>query len=148
SKASIYNADQIEIGDNSRIDDFCLISGRVCIGKNVHIAGMCLVAGGSLGVYFEDFSGISYGVRIFSQSDDYFGHYLTGPTIPSQYKREIKAPVYIRKHVIVGTSSVVLPGVDVAEGCSVGAMSLVTKSTDPWTIVLGVPAKKYKDRSK
>ena len=26
-KASIYNADQIEIGDNSRIDDFCVISG-------------------------------------------------------------------------------------------------------------------------
>ena len=25
-KASIYNHDQIEIGDNSRIDDFCVIS--------------------------------------------------------------------------------------------------------------------------
>jgi len=27
TKASIYNIDQIEIGDNSRIDDFCVISG-------------------------------------------------------------------------------------------------------------------------
>ena len=37
-KASIYNADQIELGDNSRIDDFCVISGKVSIGRNVHIA--------------------------------------------------------------------------------------------------------------
>ena len=28
NKACIYNADQIEIGDNSRIDDFCVISGK------------------------------------------------------------------------------------------------------------------------
>jgi UDP-3-O-[3-hydroxymyristoyl] glucosamine N-acyltransferase len=36
-KASIYNCDQIEIGDNSRVDDFCIISGKIKIGRNVHI---------------------------------------------------------------------------------------------------------------
>ena len=46
-KASIYNTDQIEIGDNSRIDDFCVISGKVSIGRNVHIAVFCNIAGGS-----------------------------------------------------------------------------------------------------
>jgi len=30
-KASIYNCDQIEIGDNSRIDDFCVVSGKIKI---------------------------------------------------------------------------------------------------------------------
>ena len=28
-KASIYDAHNIQIGDNSRIDDFCVISGNV-----------------------------------------------------------------------------------------------------------------------
>lgn len=148
AKASLYNTDQMEIGDNSRIDDFCVISGKISIGKNVHIAPMCLVAGAKVGVYFEDFSGISYGVQVFSQSDDYSGGFLTGPTIPAEYKRELKSPVFIRKHVIVGASSVILPGVDLAEGCSVGAMSLVTKSTQPWTIVVGIPARILKSRHK
>ena len=44
-KASIYNFDKMEIGDNSRIDDFCVISGSVKIGSNVHITPFCLVAG-------------------------------------------------------------------------------------------------------
>ncbi|MBK2297214.1 acyltransferase, partial [Francisella philomiragia] len=43
-KASIYNHDQIEIGDNSRIDDFCVISGKLQIGRNVHITPQCLIA--------------------------------------------------------------------------------------------------------
>jgi UDP-3-O-[3-hydroxymyristoyl] glucosamine N-acyltransferase len=55
-KASIYNADLIEIGDYSRIDDFCVLSGRISIGRNVHIAVYCNIAGGTEGVIFEDFS--------------------------------------------------------------------------------------------
>ena len=146
AKASIYDADQLEIGDNSRIDDFCVISGKISIGRNVHIAAMCLVAGGKEGVYLADFCGLSYGVRVFSQSDDYLGEFLTGPTIPAQYKSESKKPVHIGRHVIIGASSVVFPGVNLAEGCSVGAMSLVTKSFQPWTILIGIPAKELKKR--
>jgi len=66
-KASIYNCDQIEIGDNSRIDDFCVISGKITIGKNVHITPTCLVAGGLEGIVFEDFTTIAYGVQVFTQ---------------------------------------------------------------------------------
>ncbi|PVV78300.1 O-acetyltransferase, partial [Pseudomonas sp. HMWF011] len=54
---------------------------------------------------------------------------------------------HIGRHVIIGTSSIVLPGVTLAEGCSVGAMSMITKSTDPWGIYFGVPAKRLKNRS-
>jgi galactoside O-acetyltransferase len=50
-KASIYNAETISIGDHSRIDDFCVLSGRVAIGRNVHIAMFCNVAGGSERAY-------------------------------------------------------------------------------------------------
>ena len=34
-KASFYNCNEIVIGDNSRIDDFCVISGNVSIGRNL-----------------------------------------------------------------------------------------------------------------
>jgi len=147
-KASIYNPDQIELGDFSRIDDFCVISGRVAIGKYVHIAPFCLVAGGEKGIFMDDFSGLAYGVQVFSQSDDYSGRTLTNPTVSDKFKSERKAAIRIGRHVIIGASSMVFPGVDLAEGCSVGAMTLVNKSTQPWGIYVGNPARRVKDRKK
>ncbi|MCL1112994.1 acyltransferase [Shewanella basaltis] len=147
-KASIYNPETIEIDDNSRIDDFCTVSGSVTIGKHVHFAPYCLVAGGTEGIIFGDFSGLAYNVQVFSQSDDYSGRTMTNPTIPSKYKKETKKSVQISRHVIVGTSSIIFPGVTIAEGCSIGAMSLVNKSTEPWGIYIGNPAKRVKYRHK
>jgi acetyltransferase-like isoleucine patch superfamily enzyme len=147
-KASIYNADQIDIGDNSRIDDFCVLSGKIRIGRNVHIAVFCNVAGGEKGVVLEDFSGLAYACQVFSQSDDYSGQTLTNPTVPDEFKKETKAPVIIGRHSIVGASSLILPGVTLAEGTAVGAMTMVTKDTESWSVYFGAPAKKIKDRQK
>lgn len=148
TRASIYDCDKIEIYDNSRIDDFCVISGKVSIGKFVHITPLCLVAGGEKGIIFEDFTTLAYGVKVFTQSDDYSGETLTNSLIPKKYKNEFKKEVIIKKHSIIGAGSVIMPGVILAEGTSVGAMSLVLSSTQPWSIYVGVPAKKLKNRKK
>lgn len=147
-KAVIYNPDLIEINNNSRIDDFCVISGKVTIGKYVHIAVFCNVAGGSEGITFNDFSGLAYGCHVFTQSDDYSGQTLTNPTIPSKYKSETKKSIDIGRHCIVGTGSLIFPGVNLAEGTAIGAASVVRKSTEEWSIYLGNPAKKIKPRSR
>ncbi len=147
-KAAIYNPEEVEIGNNSRIDDFCVISGKVSIGRNVHIAVFCNVAGGEKGITFEDFSGLAYGCHAFTQSDDYGGRTLTNPTVPDKYKREIKKAIVVGRHSIVGTSSLILPGVVLAEGTSIGALSMVTKSTEEWSIYFGSPAKRIKTRKR
>ncbi len=145
-KASIYNTDQIEIGDNSRVDDFCVISGKIKIGKFVHLAPFCLLAGGDEGIEMCDFSGLAYQVQVFSQSDDYSGRTLTNPTVSQKYKKETKKAVVIGRHVIIGAGSMVFPGANIAEGCSVGAMTLVNKSTEPWGVYVGNPARRVKER--
>lgn len=147
-KASLYNHDQIALGDHSRIDDFCIISGKVSLGRNVHIAAFCNLAGGEKGIIIEDFSGLAYGCQVFSQSDDYSGKTLTNPTVPDCFKKETKATIYIKRHCIIGTSSIIFPGVTLAEGTAVGAMTMVTKNTKPWSIYFGIPAKKIKDRQR
>ena len=147
-RAAIYNPDQIDIGDHSRIDDFCVISGKVALGRNVHIAIFCNIGGGEMGVTLDDFSGLAYGCHVFTQSDDYSGRTLTNPTVPDKYKCETKLPVHIKRHSIVGTCSVILPGVTLEEGTSIFAMSLVTKSTEPWTVYFGIPAKRLKARNR
>jgi acetyltransferase-like isoleucine patch superfamily enzyme len=148
TKASYYNCDQIEIDDYSRIDDYSVLSGKIKIGRFVHIAPGCLVAGGEKGVIMGDFSGLAYHVIIFSQSDDYSGLTMTNPTVPDRYKREKKLAVIIGRHVIIGTGSIVFPGVNIADGCSIGALSCVQKSTEPFGIYTGNPAIRIKDRKK
>ncbi len=145
-RAAIHDADQIDIGDFARIDDFCVLSGRVSIGRNVHVAVHCNLAGGETGIRMDDFSGLAYGCQVFTQSDDYSGRTLTNPTVPDAYKRETKAPVLLQRHVIVGAQSVVMPGVTLAEGTAVGAMSMVTKTTQPWSVYFGIPARRIKAR--
>lgn len=145
-KVSIYNADEIEIGDNSRIDDFCIISGKIKIGSYCHITPMCLLAGGVPGIQLEDFCTLAYGVKVFSQSDDYSGETMVNSLIPKKYKNEKKEKVTLKRQVIVGAGTIIMPGVTIDEGCSIGAMSLIIKSTQPWGIYLGIPAKKIKDR--
>ena len=147
-KASIYNADQMEIGHNSRIDDFCVISGQIKIGAYCHITPMCLLAGGEKGIYLEDFCTLAYGVKIFSQSDDYSGETMVNSLIPKQYKNENKEHVILKRQVIVGAGSMIMPGVTIDEGCSIGAMSLVNITTEPWGVYLGIPAKRIKERKK
>jgi acetyltransferase-like isoleucine patch superfamily enzyme len=147
-KASIYNPELISIDDYSRIDDFCVVSGKVDIGKYVHITPMCLIAGGEPGVYLSDFCTLAYGVKIFAQSDDYSGGTMVNSLVNSRFKSETFAKVSLLKHVVIGANSVVLPGVTIAEGCSAGAMSLFNKSTDAWGIYVGSPAKRIKERKK
>lgn len=73
---------------------------------------------------------------------------MTNPMISERYKDLQKKKVSIDRHVIIGTGCTILPGVKIAEGSAVGSMSLVKKSTEPWTINAGIPAEKKKMRSK
>lgn len=145
-KASIYNPETIQLGDHVRIDDFCVVSGSVSIGKYCHITPMCLIAGGSPGVTLSDFCTLAYGVKVFAQTDDYSGRTMVNSLIPKKFKDEYLAGVMLERQVIVGAGTIVLPGVTIHEGGSIGAMSLVVKSTQPWSIYVGAPARRIKER--
>lgn len=145
-KASIYNPETIMLGDHSRIDDFCVVSGNVSISRYCHITPMCLVAGGVPGITLSDFCTLAYGVKVFAQSDDYSGRTMVNSLVPQKFKNEYLAKVLLEKQVIVGAGSVIFPGVTIREGCAVGAMTLVNKSTQSWGIYAGNPARRIKDR--
>jgi acetyltransferase-like isoleucine patch superfamily enzyme len=147
-KASIYDAASIEIGDHSRIDDFCVISGTVRIGSYCHITPMCLIAGGEQGIEIADFCTFAYGVKIFSQSDDYSGETMTNSLVPKRFKKEFFSKIIIGTQTIIGAGSTIMPGVVLQEGTAIGAMSLVTRSTKAWGIYKGIPARRQRDRSK
>ncbi|KGP91395.1 galactoside O-acetyltransferase [Pontibacillus chungwhensis BH030062] len=149
-KASIYNAENISIGSNVRIDDFCLLSGSggsISIGSYIHVAAYSAIYGGG-GVVLKDFSGLASRCVIYSTSDDYSGAYLTNPTVPDKYLNIQRGIVILNKHVLIGTNSTIFPGVEIGEGSAVGAHSLVTKKLEEWGIYFGSPARKLKNRKK
>ena len=142
-KASIYNPHNISIGSNVRIDDFCILSagtGGIKIGNNVHIACYVSLIGNSE-ILVEDFVGISSKSAIYSSSDDYSGEFLSGPTIPLEYKKVDSRTVILKTHSIIGAGCVILPGVIIGEGTAIGSLSLVTKSVEEWKIFGGTPLK-------
>lgn len=149
-RASFYNCANISLGNNVRIDDFCVLSagtGGIAIGSYVHLAVFSSLIGSGK-ITLSDFSGISSRVSIYSSNDDYSGASLTNPTVPSQFSGVTHVDVFLGKHVIVGSGSVILPGVTLEEGVAVGALSLVTKSCKAFGIYVGNPAKFIKERKR
>lgn len=145
--AKIIGAEHIHIGDNVIIDDFVLIyaTAPVFIGSYVHIASFTSIAGGGE-VVLDDFSGLASGVRVVSGSEDFLGGGLTNPTVPSRFRKVHRSSVRIGRHAIVGANATLLPDVVVAEGCAVGANTLVSRSLEPWGVYSGVPARRVRAR--
>lgn len=55
--------------------------------------------------------------------------------------------VVLGSRVWVGTRAMILPGVELGDGCVVGAGSVVTRSFPAYSVVAGVPAKLIKQRN-
>jgi galactoside O-acetyltransferase len=96
----------------------------------------------------EDYTGLSPRTTIFSAMDDFSGDYLISPMSPIQHTNVKGGTVLIKKYSQIGVGCIIFPNLTVNEGVAIGAMSLVTKSIEEWSIYIGVPAKFLKHRSK
>lgn len=148
--AEIRRPHLVSIGSHVAIDTACITTVAE-IKDYTHIGPYVSIIGGAKGHFvMGNFSNIAAGSRIICVSDRQQGEGLTGPaSIPDRYKDAVNArPVIVENFVAVGSNVVILPGVTLAEGTVVGACSLVTKSTEPWTIYVGTPAKALKPRAR
>ena len=138
----------VSVGSHVALDTGFYLTTQAEIGDYIHIAPYVTIIGGADGLLQMDhFSSIAAGSRIICASDGHVGAGLPGPTIPEAFHDEVTyAPVVFERFANVATNVVIMPGVTLAEGTVVGACSLVTKSTEPWTIYVGVPARAIKVR--
>ena len=146
--ASIYGAENIVLGNDVRIDDFCLLSGKIELGNNIHIAAYSAIYGGDYGVYMDDFTCLSSRCVVYAKMDDFSGEFLTNPTVPEEYTNVTGGIVKIGRHVIIGSGSTVMPNVEIGEGVAVGSMSLIRHNLKPWGIYVGIPCKWLKGRKR
>lgn len=147
-RAVFHNCANIRLGDNVRIDDFCVLSAGaagITVGCYVHIAVYSSLIGAGH-IELADFSNLSSRVSIYSSNDDYSGSFMTNPTVPSEFTRVQHESVSVGRHVIVGSGSVILPGVTLEEGVAIGALSLVKLSCRAFGMYAGVPVRRVAER--
>ncbi|WP_455584671.1 acyltransferase [Bacteroides sp.] len=147
-KASLYKPELMTIGNNVRIEDFCVLNGKINIGDNVMLCVFCLLDGHS-GITLEDNVTLAAKVSVHSGTDDYSGRSLFGCFVPMHLRIEhVSAPVLIKCHTLIGDSSVIMPGLVLETGTAIGALSFVNKSTEEWSLYAGIPIRKIKDRER
>lgn len=146
----IKRPELVTIGNHVAIDSFFYSTTGMEIGDYVHISPhVACIGGKDAMIKIGNFCFVSVGARLVAASEEFFGQGLIGPLIPKKYHDKIiNAPIVLEDHAGVCANVTVLPGVTIAEGSVIAAHSLVTKSTEPWTIYKGIPAKPYKKRPK
>jgi acetyltransferase-like isoleucine patch superfamily enzyme len=127
----------------ARLAGFCFIrpgarisySYRITAGRNLHVnGGASIDARGGLILGDNVLIGPN-AVLLTSQ------HHWSDPSLPVVVQGHQLAPTTIGDDVWIGANAVILPGVTIASGTVVGAGAVVTKDTEPYSIVAGVPAR-------
>ncbi|MFI3241525.1 MAG: hypothetical protein R3Y43_03050 [Alphaproteobacteria bacterium] len=141
--------DELEVGDNVRIADFCRISCACKLGDDVEIAAGAFISGGFGKYKFEmgDCSSVASGATIWLSANDYVNE-LVAHSIPEV--KEIEGNVVFERFTGVGANSVVMPDNHIPEGTVIGALSYVPPryTFEPWTVYSGNPIKPIKKRNK
>ena len=146
----ILKPEMIDIGDGTRIDDFSRIEGGngIVIGKFVHIASFASILGGGKAV-IGNFTALSQGCKLITGIGHSFeAHFEIDLPEGHIYRTRLMGEIIIGSYVAVNVNVAIFPGVTIGDGAMIGANSVVTKDVEPWTLVIGAPAKFVKRLSK
>jgi galactoside O-acetyltransferase len=148
--ALFFGAEHIRIGSHVRIDAHVIVTagpGEVVLGDHVHLAAAAHLFG-TAGIVLADFAGVSSRASLFSTTDDYTSGHLTGPTVPLDTRQVQAEPIHVDAHGVIGCGAVLLPGVRLGRGSAVGALSLVRRDVEPFSVVAGTPARPIATRDR
>lgn len=141
------------IGNNVRIDDDVVLKGKIKIESNVHIARGCTISGGKKGIILKEFSTLSNYCQMFSESDDYSNTAISGGTLSEKERKKFckiyAKEIIVGKSVIIGPFSIILPGANIGDFCTVGPYTCVYKKIKSGFYVSNAALKKivYKKRN-
>ena len=138
---TLIGTNNISLGSNVRIDDYCIISsneGYLKIGNDVHIGGQSyLGCAGDLTI--GNNINIAQGVKIYTKINDY-------TSFDGNNNKFILGKIDIGDQVIIGSNSVLIGKCIIGEGATIGALSFVKNDLKPWSVYAGNPLKFIKDR--
>lgn len=146
----ILHPQEVILHDRVRIDPFTLITTQLEVFNNVQICSHVVIGGGKAHkITLNDWTFIGYGSQLFCGSEDYSGKY--GPVNDFWGSNKVfHGDITFKKYSGVASQCIVMPGIILPEGCTIGAQSLVFKQSAllEWFVHKGTPCEPYKPRFK
>lgn len=137
TEVGIFNFyEEVILGDYSYTGQFCFLQ-NVEVDKFVNIAPMVRIGATNHPMERPTMHHFTYRRKMygFDDKDD-----------EDFFEKRKSQKVYIGNDVWIGHGAVILPGITIGNGAIVGSGAIVTKNVEPYTIVVGVPAKAIKKR--
>lgn len=135
-------------GKDARITPPCSLSGS----KNIYFGDGCVIDANSLlyatnaRIIFKKHVVSAEGLHIVTGAHERrIGMFCATITEEEKdYSKNLDVDVVIEEDVWLGLNVLVMPGVVIGRGATVGAGSVVTKSIPPYCVAAGIPAKPIK----
>ncbi len=166
---TIRHPHKISIGSNVFIDDNVVLDAKgegnkgLHIGENVYIGRNTILSCKNGSILIGDYVNISANCSLLSETEIRLGRYcfLAGHCYlvaggnhsfddletPIMFQPSLsKGGIQIADDVWLGAGVVVLDGVSVGRGCVVGAGAVVTQPLPEYSVAVGSPAQKIRDR--
>jgi acetyltransferase-like isoleucine patch superfamily enzyme len=133
------------------------------IGDNVYIGRNTILSCKEGSIYLDDYCNLSANCSLLSETEIKLGKYcfLAGNcylvaggnhsfedvTTPIMFQPSYsKGGIQVGDDIWMGAGTIVMDGVSIGRGCVLGAGSVVTRSLEEYSVAVGVPAHKIKDR--
>ena len=126
----------------------CTTIGRNNVLNNVSIGSFCSIGSN---VFVLDSRHPMYAPFV-SSSPCFYKSLFPMPLIKSNYEFKEKShnqfgvSAQIGNDVWIGTNVIIIGNITIGDGAVIGAGSVVTKNVDPYSVVVGNPARKVKER--
>lgn len=154
----------LSIGENVKIGNHCIISKGTMIERNTTIGDCTYVSAGTTvdsNVHIGKYCSIARNVFI-APGVHAIQYVTTHPILFNPYWRneldmiekekydtkigKEEEHTYIGNDVWIGLNAIIMRGITIGDGAVIGAGSIVTKDVEPYSVVVGVPAKHIKYR--
>jgi acetyltransferase-like isoleucine patch superfamily enzyme len=144
STARLDDRKLISLGSDTFIDHYCILRpdhGQITLGNNSYLGPFSVILGSG---------GVSIGNDVMVGPHTVFAsgnHDFTRVDRPMwQFAMQSDGPIVIENDVWIGAHCLICDNVTIATGSVIGGGAVVTKSTEPFGIYAGVPAKKIGSR--
>lgn len=136
SKISYYNKNIKGSGFRLNYEVNMMYPQNIEIGNGTYVNGGLIYASPNAKIKIGKNCLISYAVHIRTDM-----HQYKDKSTLINKQGFIEQDIEIGNDVWIGYDVQIMPGVKIADGCVIGAGAIVTKSTQPYGIYVGVPAK-------
>ncbi|MEU8002108.1 acyltransferase [Catellatospora sp. NPDC049111] len=117
--AHVYLTGEVELGDNTSLNPYAVVRGPVRLGSGVRVGAHASLVG--------------------------FNH-STEPGTPIHQQPIVAKGIVVGDDVWIGSNAIVLDGVTIGAHSIIGAGAVVTKDVPAWSVMVGNPARRIRDR--